>query len=448
MRLVVLPECFDMATIVEQILKKPVTAKPVVQDTAGARQSVPANNGVEPAKPNAPQKSVMQPLTDKSISPVQVVSNNAAPSAEPISSVQPASKSIVPENPLLQTQHMTMTDIYQKLNPYTPPSQEQLEKERRRDKASRVINAIGDGIGALSNLYFTTKGAPSVQISPSNTLSGVYKKRYDEMTAKRKEERDKWVAGYLNAAGQDKAQGNTDRAHAFQRERAKKQDDNADRAYEFQVKQAERTWNRAGEQDAENKRRWEEQFAETKKNGAASRANAAGALGLRKQQLDYSRHKDKETRVYNFQKSQGKTIPFSIGDKTYVVGSNALNDNIGNMAGAILYDLRNSDNYKDLSDEELEKFSPKSKGYKDMQKQLDPSKVNPKQLAETVKKYASTSPSAQVILKELHDYYAQEKAFAESGESRGGNSLGIGWDKGSDSKEDKGNKGNSLGLGW
>lgn len=425
----VLLKCSDMATIVEQILKKPDTTKPVVQDTAGTQQPVPANNGVEPAKPSVPQKSTIQPLTDKPISPVQI-----------------ASKSVVQEKPLLQTQQMTMTDIYQKLNPYTPPSQEQLEKERRRDKASRIISAIGDGIGALSNLYFTTKGAPSVQISPSNTLSGVYKKRYDELTAKRKEERDKWVAGYLNAAGQDRVQGNADRSHEFQKERAKEQDKKADRAHEFQVTQADRTWKRAREQDAENKRRWEEQFAETKKNGAASRANAAGTLGLRKQQLDYSRHKDKVTRVYNFQKSQGKTIPFSIGDKTFVVGSNALHDNIGNMAGAILYDLRNSDKYKNLSDEELTNYS-KAKDYIAMQRQLDPSKVNPKQLAETVKKYASSSPSAQAILKELHDYYAQEKAFAESGESRSGNSLGIGWDKGSNSK-DKGNKGNSLGLGW
>lgn len=200
-------KCSDMATIVEQILKKPDTAKPVVQDTVGTQQPVPANNGVEPAKPSVPQKSAIQPLTDKPISPVQV-----------------ASKSVVQEKPLLQTQQMTMTDIYQKLNPYTPPSQEQLEKERRRDKASRIISAIGDGIGALSNLYFTTKGAPSVQISPSNTLSGVYKKRYDELTAKRKEERDKWVAGYLNAAGQDRVQGNADRSHEFQKERAKEQD--------------------------------------------------------------------------------------------------------------------------------------------------------------------------------------------------------------------------------
>ena len=123
-----------------------------------------------------------------------------------------------------------------------------------------------------------------------------------------------------------------------------------------------------------------------------------------------------------------------------------MHDNIGNMAGAILYDLRNSDKYKNLSDEELTNYS-KAKDYIAMQRQLDPSKVNPKQLAETVKKYASSSPSAQAILKELHDYYAQEKAFAESGESRSGNSLGIGWDKGSNSK-DKGNKGNSLGLGW
>lgn len=48
--------------------------------------------------------------------------------------------------------------------PRTPEEQEKLEKKRRRDA---IFAAIGDGISALSNLYFTTKGAPSADQSKS-----------------------------------------------------------------------------------------------------------------------------------------------------------------------------------------------------------------------------------------------------------------------------------------
>lgn len=48
--------------------------------------------------------------------------------------------------------------------PRTPEEQAALDKKRRRDA---LFAAIGDGISALSNLYFTTKGSPSADQSKS-----------------------------------------------------------------------------------------------------------------------------------------------------------------------------------------------------------------------------------------------------------------------------------------
>ena len=50
--------------------------------------------------------------------------------------------------------------------PRTPEEQEKLDKKRRRNA---LFAAIGDGVSALSNLYFTTKGSPSAD--QSNSLS-------------------------------------------------------------------------------------------------------------------------------------------------------------------------------------------------------------------------------------------------------------------------------------
>ncbi len=48
--------------------------------------------------------------------------------------------------------------------PRTPEEQAALDKKRRRDA---LFAAIGDGVSALSNLYFTTKGSPSADQSKS-----------------------------------------------------------------------------------------------------------------------------------------------------------------------------------------------------------------------------------------------------------------------------------------
>lgn len=59
--------------------------------------------------------------------------------------------------------------------PRTPEEQEKLEKKRKRDA---LFAAIGDGVSALSNLYFTTKGSPSADQSKS--LSKAIRERDDK----------------------------------------------------------------------------------------------------------------------------------------------------------------------------------------------------------------------------------------------------------------------------
>ena len=52
---------------------------------------------------------------------------------------------------------MSYADMFTKLSPYQPPTQEELANERKKEKREKVFSAISDGISALSNLYFTTK---------------------------------------------------------------------------------------------------------------------------------------------------------------------------------------------------------------------------------------------------------------------------------------------------
>ena len=52
---------------------------------------------------------------------------------------------------------LSYAELYKKLNPYKQPTDEELAKERKKQKRDQIFAAIGDGISALSNLFFTTQ---------------------------------------------------------------------------------------------------------------------------------------------------------------------------------------------------------------------------------------------------------------------------------------------------
>lgn len=93
-------------------------------------------------------------------------------------------------------------ELYKKLNPYTPPTAEELEKERKREKRAQIFAAIGDGITALSNLFFTTQYAPSMY-NGKNTLSDANKVRYDKLLKDREEKKTAYFNGLMKAKQAD-----------------------------------------------------------------------------------------------------------------------------------------------------------------------------------------------------------------------------------------------------
>lgn len=65
------------------------------------------------------------------------------------------------------------------------------ETEDKRRRRIALFNALGDGISALANLYFTSKGAPSIQYDPRGSLSARQQARWDAIDANRKAEEEK-----------------------------------------------------------------------------------------------------------------------------------------------------------------------------------------------------------------------------------------------------------------
>lgn len=80
---------------------------------------------------------------------------------------------------------------------------EQKAAEEKRRKREQLWNSIGDGVSALSNLYFTTKGAPARRIDPRTTLSARTQELYDKIDAERKSDEQQMLNAYIKQQGAD-----------------------------------------------------------------------------------------------------------------------------------------------------------------------------------------------------------------------------------------------------
>lgn len=104
-------------------------------------------------------------------------------------------------------------DILAKYAPLT--SDEEKKKQMRREKRNAIIGALGDGLSALSNLYFTTKGAPDQGLKPGMTESA--KKRMDDLRTQWQKEKDKYQDLMLKGFEMDREQGNWLKSYELQK---------------------------------------------------------------------------------------------------------------------------------------------------------------------------------------------------------------------------------------
>jgi hypothetical protein len=103
-------------------------------------------------------------------------------------------------------------DILAKYAPLT--SDEEKKKQMRRERRKAIVSALGDGLSALSNLYFTTKGAPDQGLKPGMTDAA--KKRMDDLRTQWQKEKDKYQDLMLKGLEMDREQGNFLKSYKLQ----------------------------------------------------------------------------------------------------------------------------------------------------------------------------------------------------------------------------------------
>lgn len=113
-------------------------------------------------------------------------------------------------------------DLYKELN--KAPDEKQFEADKKKEKRNRLFAAIGDGISALSNLFFTTQGAPNMYTG-KNTMSARSKVRYDKLIDDYEKNKRTYYAGLHNAMLADDRLSNDERNWQHQLAREKVADD-------------------------------------------------------------------------------------------------------------------------------------------------------------------------------------------------------------------------------
>ena len=101
-----------------------------------------------------------------------------------------------------QPKQLSYADMYKMLNPERVETAEQKANREKKERTKARIAALGDGLRALSNIYFSTKGAKVVH-NPESDMTKVVNKRKEYMDEQRKKNQAAWLTGYQKAMALD-----------------------------------------------------------------------------------------------------------------------------------------------------------------------------------------------------------------------------------------------------
>lgn len=151
-----------------------------------------------------PTDGAMKAAKAKTIATQQAIANGVdvnqtVPSDE---EDKPSVPIVKKEEPKPQAKQLSYADMYKMLNPEREETAEQRANREKKERVKARIAATGDGLRALANIFFATKGAKVVH-NPESDMTKVVNKRKEYMDAQRERNQAAWLAGYQRAMALD-----------------------------------------------------------------------------------------------------------------------------------------------------------------------------------------------------------------------------------------------------
>ena len=176
-------------------------------------------------------------------------------------------------------------------------TEEQKKKRLKRERTNAIISSVGDGLRALSNMYFATKNA-KVNHNPEQDMSATMLKRKQLLDTQREKNRAAWLKGYQkaqeldeNARKNDMTAAETVRYHNKLADIADRKGDQNDRKLDQKQQEIDlKTWKYTNDADynerllqlkeklADNKITTDQYNAETKRMAEERRSARAAKL--------------------------------------------------------------------------------------------------------------------------------------------------------------------------
>ena len=215
-------------------------------------------------------------------------------------------------------------------------TEEQRKKREKREKSKRVIAAVGDGIRALSNLYFTSQYAPNMY-NPDDTQLAKVDARQEKLKAEREANRDKYLNYSLRIGDLENDRAKTVREMEAQAERLRLAREKADREQEEHKWLADLQPDKKREQTA--KADATESVAKTKK----AEADNADAIQKAKLKTEQEQGKTEQTK-----QTVNKATAKLRGAQTVESGARTANQHAGAVAHYAAAGASNRSNQKEF----------------------------------------------------------------------------------------------------
>lgn len=188
---------------------------------------------------------------------------------------------------------MTLQEMYRKLNTYQPPTEEELEKERRKQKREMVLASIGNGFNAFHQAYANARGVKP--IAENVSLTGKVRDRYEKLKKERDALSREYANGMLRAAQMDQEQGNWREKLEYQKGRDAVADKRDQRNFDYtreQDRQKQENWQKTFDKQSDQ---WKQQFEEGKRQFTVSSSQAQQRINHEAERLAREMQKENVT---------------------------------------------------------------------------------------------------------------------------------------------------------
>lgn len=213
--------------------------------------------------------------------------NSGGNAPEPSESKEPPKTDVAPpaDNPAGVSPHndtmgydQQIAALQEAANRVKPETEEERKKRERREKSAKIVSAVSDGLQALSNLFFTTRGAPNMYDHKEASQLTPLQEKLEKLKAERQANADKYLQYSLKIGDAQNERAKTLREMEAQQERAKLAREKAQR------EQEEHVWLAALQPDKQREQAGKATKAE--QEAVTAKAEADNAPDLYKAKVD------------------------------------------------------------------------------------------------------------------------------------------------------------------